>query len=374
MSDPAPAPPENPPLVLRVEPPRRVHPGLAEAVFWSVAFLFGQLAGAAVFALAVLGVYALGAENPGQFLNAQVDGLAKAASASAPAGERPPAPREMASALAWGMFGAQVVSLGVIALVLPRRIGPDWKRQIGLRRPPWVHVLLVVLILPGFVICATGLEHVVTNALNAKPLPGAEALKGVFAPWPGWLVVLTVGVGPGVVEELWCRGFLGRGLSARYGLAAGVLVTSVLFAALHLHPKYVPVYALMGAYLHFTYLASRSIWVPVLLHALNNAVAVLMAMNGVLMQLQGGPGSILPVIFLAAFSLLLFGSVALWTGRVELRGPKLKDPTFVPEYPGISAPPPGSEDRLGRAETSPAAFTMTLLSLGALAYLLTRPG
>jgi hypothetical protein len=91
------------------------------------------------------------------------------------------------------------------------------------------------------------------------------------------------------------------------------------------------------------------------------------------MQLDPAPGTIVPVVYLTAFALVLFGSIAMWTGRPVVRGPKLKDPTFVPEYPGISTPPPGSEDTVAREETSPAAFTIALLAFGILMYLLMRP-
>lgn len=363
--------PEQPPLVLRPDPPPRPRPGLVEAVFWCVAFIAAQLAGAVLFIFGVLAVYAVQRPEPGKFLVDQLDGLTKSTARSVPADQRPPPPAEMGSALAWGMFGAQAVSLGLIALVLPRRIGPDWKRQIGLRRPAVTHVLLVVLMLPGFLICSSGLAYAM-ELLGAKRLDSADALRGVFATWPVWMAVLTVGVGPGVVEELWCRGFLGRGLSARYGLVAGVIVTSLLFALMHLQPAYVLVYGAMGAFLHFTYLASRSIWVPVLLHALNNGVGTVMYLKSVLLRLDPNPDTTVPVVYISSFALVLFGSVAMWTGRVVVRGPKLKDPTFVPEYPGVSAPPPDSPDALAREETSAAAFTMALIAFGVLVYLLVR--
>ncbi|HUR53467.1 MAG TPA: CPBP family intramembrane glutamic endopeptidase, partial [Gemmataceae bacterium] len=317
----------------------------------------------------VLTIYALQRPEPGKFLGDQLDGLIKSTARSVPADQRPPPPREMGNALAWGMFGAQVVSLGMIALVLPRRIGRDWKRQIGLRRPPVTHVFLVALMLPGFLICTSGLAYAM-ELLGAKRLDSADALRNVFAAWPIWMTVLTVGVGPGVVEELWCRGFLGRGLSARYGLTVGIVLTSLLFALMHLQPAYVLVYGAMGAFLHFTYLASRSIWVPIVLHTLNNGLGAVMYLKNVLMRLDPAPGTVVPVVYLTAFSLLLFGSIAMWTGRVVVRGPKLKDPTFVPEYPGVSAPPPGGEDKFAREETSAAAFTITLIAFGMLVYLL----
>lgn len=372
MSEPEPAP--EPPLVVQVAPPPppKPRPGLFEALFWCVAFVAAQLVGAVLFIFGALGIHALQRAEPGKFFGDQLDGLIKSTSKAVPVDQRPPPPPEMANALAWGMFGAQVVSLGLIALVLPRRIGRDWKRQIGVRRPPVAHVILVVLMLPGFIICASGLAYAM-EMLGARRLDSADALRDVFSAWPIWMTVLTVGVGPGVVEELWCRGFLGRGLSARYGLAVGVVLTSLLFALMHLQPAYVLVYGAMGAFLHFTYLASRSIWVPILLHTLNNGMGAVMHVNKVLLRLDPAPGTVVPVVYLAAASLLLFGCIAMWTGRVVVRGPKLKEPTFVPESPGVSLPPPGSVDTLAREETSPAAFTMALLAFGVLLYLLMRP-
>ena len=106
-----------------------------------------------------------------------------------------------------------------------------------------------------------------------------KALNSVFGAFPWPLTVLAVAIGPGVVEEFWCRGFLGRGLSARYGLVTGVLLTSILFALMHVDPSLLLPIALMGAYLHFVYFVTRSIWAPILLHAMNNGVSILLALT-----------------------------------------------------------------------------------------------
>src|SRR6266511_45455 len=136
MSDPA----NDPPLVLRGEqgadaprspvPPRKPRPGFWEAVVWCLVFLAGQICGAMLALLVVVGAYALGAPEPGKFILDEFDGFVKAFDPKAQ-GERPPVPFAFSQALAWGMLAAQFVSLGMLALVLPRRVGPDWKRQLG---------------------------------------------------------------------------------------------------------------------------------------------------------------------------------------------------------------------------------------------------
>src|SRR5262249_41293070 len=75
-------------------------------------------------------------------------------------------------------------------------------------------------------------------------------------------------------EELFFRGFLGRGLIGRYGVLAGVLLTSLLFGTIHVHPILICGAAAFGICVHLIYLATRSLWVPALLHFLNNAFVV----------------------------------------------------------------------------------------------------
>jgi len=65
-------------------------------------------------------------------------------------------------------------------------------------------------------------------------------------------------------------------LTARWGIIAGVLLTSVLFAAAHIHPLHALGVIPLGIAMHFVYLVTRSFWAPMLFHFLNNALAVLM--------------------------------------------------------------------------------------------------
>jgi membrane protease YdiL (CAAX protease family) len=371
-------PANDPPLVTR--PPeqpaaptvplarRRPRPGFWEATVWCVVFLAGQMCGALVAVLVVVAAYALAAPNSGQFINDQLDGFAKAVDPKAE-GERPSMPFAFGQALAWGMLAAQFVSLGLIALVLPRRVGPDWKRQLGVRQPAGLHIMLVFLVVPGFLVISGVIQEAFLWASGIRPPPAMKALNGIFGAFPWPLTVLAVAIGPGVVEEFWCRGFLGRGLSARYGVVAGVVLTSSLFALMHVDPSQLLVIALMGAYLHFVYLATRSIWAPILLHAMNNGVSILLALT--LKPEQMDQDKHVPlVVSVAALALMIFGSVALWTSRAELQPDTTSaSPDWKPEYPGVSVPPPEANVRLGYAIVSPVALLFTLVSFALLVYL-----
>jgi uncharacterized protein len=376
MSEPA----NDPPLVLRPEQaaeappapaPKRPRPGFWEAVLWCLVFMAGQMCGAFATVCVVFAAYAINAPNPTQFAFDQLDQFQKAADPKGQ-GERPVMPFEFGQALAYGMLAAQIVSLGIIALVLPRRIGPNWKRQIGVRRPAGLHVLIVLMLVPGFMLTADAIQTTFLWATDMKPPTVTKALNGVFSKFPWPLTVLAVALGPGVVEELWCRGFLGRGLSARYGLVTGVLLTSFLFALMHLDPTQLLVFTLMGAYLHFVYIATRSIWIPILLHAMNNGIAVLLVLVLPPEKFDQPTPIIVPLVSLAV---MIFGSVALWTSRVTLQPVLTKDDAWWesdgwrPEYPGVSAPPEGANVRLEHELLSPVAMLFTIVSFGVLLFL-----
>lgn len=377
-----------PPLVSRVEPPVEVHrlpakprPGFLEAVLWCLAFLGTQILAALFTTGAVLTVFAIQSGNAGQFITDQLNGLGHATTLSEPEGGRPAVPTGIGQSLAYGMLAAQVAALVLIVAVVPWRIGPGWQRQIGVRRPAAMHLLLVLLLVPGFMILSGGAQELIAAVTGVRQPPANKALNGTFRQVPWFVTFLAVALGPGFVEEVWCRGFLGRGLCARYGLIAGVGLTSALFGLLHVDPAYAVVTACMGAYLHFVFLATRSIWVPIFLHVVNNGLAILISLTQVgPAELDAEAKQLQPIYYLVSFSLILFASVGLWTSRVAIHSGTggvddwWNAPGWRPEYPGISTPPPGAvpELVLAHARISPAAVMLTFASLAALLYLLGR--
>jgi len=353
-------------------------------VLWCLLFIAVQLSSAIAVLMVMLAVLAYRSDDPSRFLNDQLNGFVKAASPTrADEPPRPPVPNEIGQGLAYGMLAAQIASFGFILLVVPRAIGPDWKRQLGVRVPAGLHVFLVVLVVPAFMILSDGIQELFLRLTGITRPAANEALTGTFGTVPGFVTFLAVALGPGLVEEFWCRGFLGRGLCARYGLIWGVLSTSFLFGMLHIDPSHVMIAGLMGAYLHFVYLVSRSIWVPVLLHLMNNGLAVLLALapglQATAKAFQDDKQGFRAVMDLASLGLIVFASVALWTSRAELRSEPVTDADthskeWQPEYPGISTPPLESDLKLGYGAVSPAAMFLAMGSFGVLAYLLSQLG
>jgi len=96
--------------------------------------------------------------------------------------------------------------------------------------------------------------------------------------WPVLLLAfLAIGPGPAVGEEMLFRGFLFNLLKTRLGVWPGILLSSLVFAAVHGYfIGFLPVF-LLGMALAFTYQRTGSLWTSIFFHATNNGVLVLLA-------------------------------------------------------------------------------------------------
>src|SRR5262249_2654226 len=148
------------------------------------------------------------------------------------------------------------------------------------------HLLLVLLLFPPLAIVSAEVVNLASLVFDSgsdnAPSSWPPLRSGVFsrmeqmyqemARQPWWLILLTGCLMPGLGEPVFCRGFLGRGLVARYGSVVGVLLTSLLFGLLHIDPVRICVTAVAGVALHVVYLTTRSLWAPILLHTGHNAL------------------------------------------------------------------------------------------------------
>jgi sodium transport system permease protein len=118
-------------------------------------------------------------------------------------------------------------------------------------------------------------------ALTEAHLAHAEQLVREFQQLPGWLLVLTIGVAPGVCEELFFRGFLFSALRQKLSSAGTLVVTSVLFGLFHLvtpsmlaTERLIPT-TFLGLVLGWVCLRSGSVLPGMLVHSVHNSLLVL---------------------------------------------------------------------------------------------------
>jgi CAAX protease family protein len=94
----------------------------------------------------------------------------------------------------------------------------------------------------------------------------------------GFAVTLTIasGIVP-FAEEMFFRGFLFPGLARRFGFAVGAVLSAVLFGAAHLNvDSFLPL-SFFGLVLALLYSVTGSIYPGIVMHSVNNSIALLFA-------------------------------------------------------------------------------------------------
>ena len=93
---------------------------------------------------------------------------------------------------------------------------------------------------------------------------------GVFGVVFGFVTAVIVAP---IAEETFFRGFVIGGLRRRFGTAAAVLLSALLFTLPHPPVTIYPIIFLLGILLALLYVQTKSLWPGILLHALFNGVA-----------------------------------------------------------------------------------------------------
>ena len=100
---------------------------------------------------------------------------------------------------------------------------------------------------------------------------GGETPSGVFI---FILAFISTSLIPGMVEEFAFRGVL-YGALKKYGEGFAILSTSILFGVLHGNLVQIPFAFLVGLGLGFIRAKTGSVWICIIVHAINNGVSVL---------------------------------------------------------------------------------------------------
>jgi len=193
--------------------------------------------------------------------------------------------------LVLGYYGSLLLTdAGIVTAVLTTQLGFFLLPVIGIavwmkfspvdvlsfRPPPWKGLLAAILI------GATGWAAVGGLVMRLLPPPDSlvKALEKIVmledANASLWKLLLVIAVTPAVCEELLFRGVILSGLR-RYGAWPAIIVSALLFALAHASIyRLLPTFCL-GLLLGYIVVKTGSIWCSMLMHALNNGVAVTLA-------------------------------------------------------------------------------------------------
>ena len=97
----------------------------------------------------------------------------------------------------------------------------------------------------------------------------------VNTPFSFALNLFTIAVLPALLEEMIWRGYILRSLRS-YGDGFAVVISAMLFGLMHGNLRQIPFAFIVGLCLGFLYVCTNNIWIPIVVHFLNNGISVMM--------------------------------------------------------------------------------------------------
>ncbi len=266
----------------------------------------------------------------------------------------------------WGLAGGQgmkirfydehpllqylLLSLAVAFVVWTgwQRSRVPWRQVFPFRPVPAVQVAAAVLIAVGLHFLLSDLDNLLRAALGYRLDPALqEALSGNL-----WEVAFFVVILAPLTEEVLFRGLILTGFANNYSLKTAILASAALFGAFHLNlPQFFPA-AVIGAVLGWLVLFTRSLWIGVIGHAVNNAMPLLMSR---VLQVRI-PGYTVEPVAGAAFQPWWFNliGVALVAGGIWLLAGSVREEQEASVPAELQRPqsppfPPPEEPKSGKA-------------------------
>lgn len=170
---------------------------------------------------------------------------------------------------------AQILTFG-LPFVLLAWLKPSLRKSLRLTSPSFTQVVLGIVALVTLSISASTLSYYWVSFLKTMGwyVPPASIFPPVDSIDTLVLSLVWVSVVPGICEEFLFRGIL-MGSMQKYKPYVAILVSGGLFVMMHGSVPALGYHLPLGILLSFVAYTSGSIWVPVVMHFLNNALVCL---------------------------------------------------------------------------------------------------
>jgi membrane protease YdiL (CAAX protease family) len=193
-------------------------------------------------------------------------------------------------------MAGQILFILLPALLFSKMFYRNVSEIMRIRIPHWKEILLFIL---GIIVLTPLLQNYLyiqnhfieiwaknspfinsvkelLDSLNELVDRAYSSLISVDSFYEGIFVVIVVALVPAVCEESMFRGFVQKSFEFKLKPFRAALVTAAFFAIYHFNPYGIIPLLLLGLYFGFAAYISNSIVIPVILHFLNNFVAVML--------------------------------------------------------------------------------------------------
>lgn len=172
-----------------------------------------------------------------------------------------------------GILANELIAVLGVPLVLIAALGLSAKKLMPFKRISLGGFLAFLVFMLGAVVV---IDYLTVASELIFPLPESirEQLdKVMYAPDSKTFIMklFVLCIIPAVCEEIYFRGFFQTSLTACWGAGWAILITSVVFAAMHGNIHYFHLYVLLGLIFGWAYSITGTLWASIACHIFNNS-------------------------------------------------------------------------------------------------------
>ncbi len=211
----------------------------------------------------------------------------------------------------WGVAGTQLLILG-LPLLAALYLKAPFRDTFSLHLPCPRHLAGGVLLWAGTFIVVSLLSDTLVRFFPGSDLV-VEELTAILSGQSLPVTLLVIAVLPAICEEVFFRGFLYSSLKRTFRPATTILLTGFLFGLYHIAPVRIIPTTVLGISMTLGLAWSGSLAIPVLMHLVNNTVAVVLTrytqpIDRVLNAWAPDVGQTTATVLLAGAALLLLAA------------------------------------------------------------------
>jgi membrane protease YdiL (CAAX protease family) len=169
---------------------------------------------------------------------------------------------------------SDIFSFGLIFAIIINKIKKPITEIFLLKKVSVVLIIYTTLVFIGFTIVLSEID----NLLNLI-LPMPEFLKKIFADSISnksvALCIIVVGIIAPVFEEFFFRGLLLNGFVNNYSIRKSIILSSLLFGLVHLNPWQFVSALIIGIFLGWIYLRTKSLLLNIYFHVIFNSFSLI---------------------------------------------------------------------------------------------------
>jgi membrane protease YdiL (CAAX protease family) len=202
------------------------------------------------------------------------------------------------------------IALGGVAIAAAWLSPVPLRERLGLVRPSWSAATSALAIVGSIVPFAIGIAAAYALAEVLPPDPAVAKMYAAMT--PAWVLpfLLFISFAPGFFEEMMFRGYVQRRLLERWPAWIAILLTSLVFAIVHVAPHAVVFAFPIGIWLGMMAARSGSTWPGIVCHAAINGLWNVWQL-GVRFEIFPEDPPTLLLVGLSVLGLCAFGA-ALW--------------------------------------------------------------